>query len=169
MRRQHTGVLERRLIYAASRSLKPAETKCSKIRRELLVVVFPIRKFKRFLKETEFIIWTDHMPLEGLFKKSILSIENEDLRDVVAKISDFHFWTSVRSSWIQRVSWLSFQKMRAQAVLLPWVQTEWEEVCLRKVSPRIMETLCSYEGKETILESDSYCWALWLFQDVGHC
>jgi len=83
------GVLERRLIYAASRSLKPAETKCSKIRRELLVVVFALRKFKRFLKVTHFIIATDHRSLEGCLKKSILSFEKVDLRNLVAKISNF--------------------------------------------------------------------------------
>jgi hypothetical protein len=60
------GVLERRLIYAASRSLKSAETTCSKIRRELLVVVFALRKFKPFLKVTHFINWNGSQVFERL-------------------------------------------------------------------------------------------------------
>ena len=85
------GVKERRLIYAASRSLKSAETRYSTIRRELLGVKFAITKFRKFLLGTHFIVRTDHRPLDGLFKKAIMSIENEDLRDLVASLSNYDF------------------------------------------------------------------------------
>ena len=33
----------------------------------------------------------DHRPLDGLFKKAIMSIENEDLRDLVTALSQYDF------------------------------------------------------------------------------
>jgi len=81
-------VIQRRLIYTASRSLKSAETRYSNIRRELLGVSFPLRKFRKFLMGNHFLVRTDHRPLDGLFKKAITSIENEDLRDLVSGLTD---------------------------------------------------------------------------------
>jgi hypothetical protein len=60
--------IERRLIYAASRSFKGAETRYSTIRRELLAVVFALAKFRRFILHRQFVIRTDHRPLVGLPK-----------------------------------------------------------------------------------------------------
>jgi len=37
------------------------------------------------------VIRTDHRPLVGFFKKLLLSIENEDLRDSVAQLSVYSF------------------------------------------------------------------------------
>ena len=81
-------VIERRLIYTASRSLKSAETRYSTIRRELLGVSFALKKFTKFLMGNHFLVRTDHRPLDGLFKKAITSIENEDLRDLVAGLTE---------------------------------------------------------------------------------
>ena len=39
----------------------------------------------------DFLIRTDHRPLVGLFKKPLLSIENEDLRDLVSQMSEYSF------------------------------------------------------------------------------
>jgi len=85
------GSKEKVLIYAASRSFKSAETRYSTIRRELLAVVFAVQKFRRFLIGRDFLIRTDHRPLVGLFKKPLLSIENEDLRDLVSQMSEYSF------------------------------------------------------------------------------
>jgi len=41
--------VERRLIYSASKSLKSADTRYSTITRELLVVSFAHKKFRKFL------------------------------------------------------------------------------------------------------------------------
>jgi len=38
-----------------------------------------------------FLVTTDHRPLDGLFKKAITSIENEDLRDLVAGLTEYSF------------------------------------------------------------------------------
>jgi hypothetical protein len=84
-------VIERRLIYTASRSLKFAETRYSTIRRELSSVSFALKKFRKFLMGNHFLVRTDHRPLDGLFKKAITSIEIEDLRDLVAGLTDFEY------------------------------------------------------------------------------
>ena len=83
---------ERILIYSASRSLKSAETRYSTIRRELLGVVFAVvKKFRRFVLGRKFIVRTDHRPLLGLVRKPLAMIENEDLRDLVAKLAPYNF------------------------------------------------------------------------------
>ena len=38
-----------------------------------------------------FLVRTDHRPLDGLFKKAITSIENEDSRDLVAGLTEDSF------------------------------------------------------------------------------
>jgi hypothetical protein len=62
---------DRKLIYAARRSFKGAETRYSTIRR-VLGVVFAITKFKRFLIGRGFEIRTDHRPLVGLLEKTVI-------------------------------------------------------------------------------------------------
>jgi len=84
-------VFQRRLIYTASRSLKSAETRYSTIRRELVGVSFALKKFRKFLMGNHFLVRTDHKPLDGLFKKAIDSIENEDLRDLVPGLTECSF------------------------------------------------------------------------------
>jgi hypothetical protein len=59
------------------------------IRRELLAVVLAVQKFKRFLIGRDLVIRLDGRALMGLFKKPLLSIENEDLREFVAQVSQF--------------------------------------------------------------------------------
>ena len=84
-------VFQRRLIYTASRSLKSAETRYSTITKELLGVSFALKNFRKFLMGNHFLVRTDHRPLDGLFKKAITSMENEDLRDLVAGLSEYSF------------------------------------------------------------------------------
>ena len=64
-------VIERRLMYTASRSLKSAETRYSTVSRELLDVSFALKKFRKFLIANHFLVRTDHSPFDGLFKKAI--------------------------------------------------------------------------------------------------
>ncbi len=49
-----------------SRKLKPAEKNYSTVERELLAVVDGIKKFYFYLYGNEFVLQTDHMPLESL-------------------------------------------------------------------------------------------------------
>jgi hypothetical protein len=54
-------VIERRLIYVASRSLKSAETRYSTIRRELLGVSFALKKFRKSPMGNHFLVnWMDY-------------------------------------------------------------------------------------------------------------
>ena len=64
-------------------------------------------KLKTFLKVTHFIIGTDHRSLEGCLNKSILSFEKVDLRNLVAKISNFQIEyvpgeSNVFRDWLSR-------------------------------------------------------------------
>jgi hypothetical protein len=59
------------------------------ITRELLAVVLAVHKFKRLLIGRDLVIRLDGRALMGLFKKPLLSIENEDLREFVAQVSQF--------------------------------------------------------------------------------
>jgi hypothetical protein len=47
--------------------------------------------FRKFLMGNYFLVRTDHRPLHGLFKKAITSLENEDLRDLVAGLTEYSF------------------------------------------------------------------------------
>jgi len=47
-----------------------------------------LRSGENFLIRGDFVIRKDHLPLVGLFKKPLLSIENENLRDLVAQLSE---------------------------------------------------------------------------------
>jgi len=84
-------VIERMLIYTASTCLKSAETRYSTIRRELFGVSFALKKFRKYLMGNHFLLRTDHRPLDGLFKKAITSIKNEDLRNLVAGLTEYSF------------------------------------------------------------------------------
>jgi hypothetical protein len=56
-----------------------------------LGVSFALKKFRKFLMGNHFLVRTDHRSLDGLFKKAITSIENEDLRDLVAGLTEYSF------------------------------------------------------------------------------
>jgi hypothetical protein len=77
------------LIYAVSRSLKAAELNYSTIRRELLAVLFAVKKFDKFIAGRPFIVRTDHLPLKGLLSKPLHTIENPKLRDMIAELLEY--------------------------------------------------------------------------------
>ena len=54
-------------------------------------VSFALKKFRKFLMGNHFLVRTDHRPLDGLLKKAIDSIENEDLRDLVPGFTEYSF------------------------------------------------------------------------------
>ncbi|XP_064459074.1 uncharacterized protein K02A2.6-like [Ornithodoros turicata] len=57
---------ERPIAYA-SRTLSKAECAYAHIEREALAVVFAIKKFHKYLYGREFTVYSDHLPLAGLF------------------------------------------------------------------------------------------------------
>ena len=57
------------LISFASRTLTKAESNYSNLEREALAVIFGMKKFHQYLYGRQFILETDHKPLESLFNK----------------------------------------------------------------------------------------------------
>ena len=60
-----------RPIAYASRALNPTQQKYSQIEKETLAIVFGCEKFYHYVYGREFIVETDHKPLENIFRKSI--------------------------------------------------------------------------------------------------
>ena len=57
---------EKRPIAFASRKLLPRESRYSTIERECLAIIWAVKKFQKYLYGTEFILETDHQPLQYL-------------------------------------------------------------------------------------------------------
>ncbi|PIK33275.1 hypothetical protein BSL78_29913 [Apostichopus japonicus] len=60
-------------IYFASRSLTDAEQRYANIERELLAVVFACEKFHMYVYGKEFIVESDHKPLEMIYLKNLVA------------------------------------------------------------------------------------------------
>lgn len=59
----------------ASRSLTPTEQKYAQIEKEMLAIVFAVEKFSTFIYgHKDVVIWSDHKPLETIFKRDLQSI-----------------------------------------------------------------------------------------------
>ena len=56
-----------RPIEFVSRTLKPAERNYSQIEREALAIVWAVKRFHRYLYARQFVLCTDHRPLEMIF------------------------------------------------------------------------------------------------------
>ena len=63
---QEDSAGEKRPIAFASRKLQPRESRFSTIERECLAIVWGITKFQEYLYGSEFILETDHQPLQYL-------------------------------------------------------------------------------------------------------
>src|SRR5690606_419779 len=57
-------------ICFASRTLNEAKRRYAQLHREALVIVFAVKKFFIYLSGAEFMIYTDHQPLLGIFNPS---------------------------------------------------------------------------------------------------
>lgn len=79
---------EDRPVAFASRTLKDAEKNYSTTEKELLAIVWGVKHFRPYLLSKEFIVYTDHKPLQGVLKSQdpssrILRLQN--------KLSEFQY------------------------------------------------------------------------------
>ena len=57
------------MIYYASKTLDPAHMNYSTTEKEMLVVVFPLEKFRSYLLGTKVVVYSDHAALRHLMNK----------------------------------------------------------------------------------------------------
>jgi hypothetical protein len=88
------GVLEQdgKIIFTVSRSLTDTEQRYSTIERELLAIVFSVKKLRRYLFGVQFQVMTDHKPFVGLFVKR--EVESKRLENLLLKIQDYQLTVS---------------------------------------------------------------------------
>ena len=67
---------EKRPIAFASRNLLPRESRYSAIERECLAITWGVKKFQEYLYGTEFILETDHQPLQYLRQQRQAKFQN---------------------------------------------------------------------------------------------
>ena len=82
-----------RPIAFASRSLAPAEKNYSQIEKEGLAVVWGVRKFHQFLFGREFVIYSDHKPLQFLFseRKSVPTMASSRIQRWALTLSAYKY------------------------------------------------------------------------------
>ena len=77
-------------IAFASKALKDAETRYANIERELLAVVFGCTRFHTYLYGSQFVIESDHKPLESIQRKSLANVPPR-LQRLMLKIQHYDY------------------------------------------------------------------------------
>lgn len=78
-------------IMFASRGLKEPETRYSVIEREALAVFWAVRKLKKFLWGTKFLVKTDHKPLCETFTKKGIDLVSSRITKWVIALQEYNF------------------------------------------------------------------------------
>lgn len=87
-----------RVIQCGSKALTGAQSRYSTVELEMLGVQWAVHKCRHYLKGCPaFKIVTDHRPLLGLFKKSMIDIDNPRLQLLREKMAGYSF----RVEWVQ--------------------------------------------------------------------
>ena len=91
-------------VKCGSKSLTPTQKRYSTIELECLAVHFIIPKCSFYLKGSDnFIIATDHRPLEGIFKKDLFETPNPRLQRIWGKLVEYNMtvkWEPGKSHFI---------------------------------------------------------------------
>ena len=80
--------VSRRLVQCGSRSLTETEKRYAPIELEALAISYAVEKCSIFLKGgPKFEIWTDHKPLESIFKKHYVEVTNPRVKRFMERIT----------------------------------------------------------------------------------
>ena len=60
---------DNKVVNYASKALSDVEMRYSQIEREALAIVYGIEKFRLYLLGTDFLVYSDHQPLQKIFNK----------------------------------------------------------------------------------------------------
>ena len=80
------------LVHCGSCSLTPTQQRYATIELECLAIQWAVQKCNYYLRGLPiFQIWTDHRPLEGIFRKSLHELDNQRLMRMREKILPYSF------------------------------------------------------------------------------
>ncbi|KAG2222128.1 hypothetical protein INT45_007564 [Circinella minor] len=82
-----------RLICFISRKLQPAEVRYAIVEKELLVIVYALRKLRKYLRDKAFTVWTDNSAVRYLFAKGVDNTSSIRLQRWVLACQEFKFKT----------------------------------------------------------------------------
>ena len=89
---QRNGQGHLQLVSCGSKSLSPAETRYAVIELECLAIKYGILDNEYYLRGMkEFVVYTDHRPLDGIFKKNLCDLSNARLLRFREALADYNF------------------------------------------------------------------------------
>ena len=92
------------IITCGSKSLTPTQQRYATIELECLAIIWAIQKCSFYLKGlADFLVMTDHRPLEGIFKKSLEEMVNPRLQRMREKVTGYSFtvkWVAGKTHFI---------------------------------------------------------------------
>ena len=83
-------IQNKRPVAYASRTLTPCERNYAQIEKEMLAIVFGLKKFHHYIYGRKFVVVTDHKPLTCIIKKP-LNKTSKRLQSMILKIQDYSF------------------------------------------------------------------------------
>ncbi|KAG2216374.1 hypothetical protein INT45_007377 [Circinella minor] len=82
-----------RTICFISRKLQPAEVRYATVEKELLVIVYALRKLRKYLLDKVYTVWTDNSAVRYLFAKGVDNTTSMRLQRWVLAYQEFKFKT----------------------------------------------------------------------------
>ena len=115
-------------IHYVSHLLTPTQTRWPIIEREAFAIVSAVRKFHPYLYGSEFVVRTDHKPLEYLFKSPQKNIKIQkyamELSEANCKIEYITGAKNVQADFLSRIKPTEVSVINTDKIKLPAKQTE---------------------------------------------